>query len=48
VLLTGQRAVPEKAERLGFRFSFPTLDSALADIVGRSANSVDIRAAQGG
>jgi hypothetical protein len=30
LLLTGQRAIPAKAERLGFTFSYPTLAPALA------------------
>ena len=33
-LLGGQRALPRRAEALGFRFAFPTLDGALADLVG--------------
>jgi uncharacterized protein (TIGR01777 family) len=32
LLLSGQRAVPAKAERLGYTFQFKTLDSALAAI----------------
>lgn len=32
LLLSGQRAVPAKAEQLGFRFTFPQLDAALAAI----------------
>jgi uncharacterized protein len=32
LLLSGQRAVPEKALRLGFTFTYPTLDGALAAI----------------
>ena len=35
VLLAGQRAVPEKALRLGFAFQYPEIETALADIVGR-------------
>jgi uncharacterized protein (TIGR01777 family) len=35
VLLTGQRAVPEKALRLGFSFQYPEIDSALAEIIRR-------------
>jgi uncharacterized protein len=34
LLLSGQRAVPEKAERLGFRFAFTHLEDALRDILG--------------
>ncbi len=33
VLLASQRVKPEAAERLGFRWAFPSLDSALEDIV---------------
>jgi uncharacterized protein (TIGR01777 family) len=32
LLLSGQRAVPAKAERLGFRFTYPTLAGALGAI----------------
>jgi NAD dependent epimerase/dehydratase family enzyme len=32
LLLSGQRAVPAKAERLGFRFRFTQLDEALRAI----------------
>jgi uncharacterized protein (TIGR01777 family) len=32
LLLSGQRAVPAKAERLGFTFAFQTLDAALRAI----------------
>ncbi len=32
LLLSGQRAVPAKAERLGFRFAYPRLEAALADL----------------
>lgn len=35
LLLTGQRAVPAKAERLGFTFTYPTLDLALAALFAR-------------
>jgi NAD dependent epimerase/dehydratase family enzyme len=34
VLLTGQRVLPQAALALGFRFRFPRLDAALADILG--------------
>jgi uncharacterized protein len=33
LLLSGQRAVPNKAERLGFRFAFTHLEDALRDIL---------------
>jgi uncharacterized protein (TIGR01777 family) len=35
LLLSGQRAVPAKAERLGFRFMYPRLDEALVPIFKR-------------
>jgi uncharacterized protein (TIGR01777 family) len=35
LLLSGQRAVPAKAERLGFAFAFKQLDDALRSIFGR-------------
>jgi uncharacterized protein (TIGR01777 family) len=35
LLLSGQRAIPAKAERLGFSFRYPTVDGALAAIFGR-------------
>jgi uncharacterized protein len=31
-LLTGQRAIPAHAQRLGFRFRFPTIEAALRDL----------------
>ena len=34
LLLSGQRAVPAKAEALGFSFKYPQLDDALAAIFG--------------
>jgi uncharacterized protein (TIGR01777 family) len=37
LLLSGQRAVPAKAERLGFAFRYAKLDPALAAIFARSA-----------
>jgi len=33
LLLSGQRAIPAKAERLGFTFAYPTLASALATLL---------------
>jgi NAD dependent epimerase/dehydratase family enzyme len=32
LLLSGQRAVPAKAERLGYKFTYPRLEEALAVI----------------
>jgi uncharacterized protein (TIGR01777 family) len=34
LLITGQRALPARAEELGFKFSFPALEPALQDILG--------------
>ncbi len=34
LLLDGQRVLPRRAQELGFRFRFPELDGALADLVG--------------
>ncbi len=34
VLVASQRAVPAALARLGFAFAFPTLDAALADVLG--------------
>jgi uncharacterized protein (TIGR01777 family) len=36
VLLTGQRALPSRLEAAGFRFAFPGLEAALADIMTRA------------
>lgn len=35
LLLTGQRAVPERLEQAGFRFTYPELEAALQDAVGK-------------
>jgi NAD dependent epimerase/dehydratase family enzyme len=32
-LLTGQRAVPERAGHLGFQFRFPDIAPALGDVI---------------
>jgi uncharacterized protein (TIGR01777 family) len=37
MLLGGQRVVPRRAEREGFRFENPTLDASLARHVGRAS-----------
>jgi NAD dependent epimerase/dehydratase family enzyme len=34
-LLTGQKALPRKAEKLGFTWTYPTLESALRNLVGK-------------
>jgi NAD dependent epimerase/dehydratase family enzyme len=36
LLLSGQRAVPEKAQRHGYRFTFPDVDDALNALFHRS------------
>jgi len=36
LLLSGQRAVPARAERLGFRFRYPRLDEALDALFGHA------------
>ena len=36
LLLSGQRAVPAKAERLGFSFTYTHLDEALAAIFAKA------------
>lgn len=40
VILTGQRAVPEKLIQAGFQFRFPALAEALADLLQEHGNSV--------
>lgn len=37
VLLGGQRAVPSRLTAAGFEFSYPEIDGALADLIGRSS-----------
>jgi NAD dependent epimerase/dehydratase family enzyme len=34
VIATGQRVLPERALALGYQFRFPSLNAALADILG--------------
>jgi NAD dependent epimerase/dehydratase family enzyme len=34
LLLGGQRAIPEKAQQLGYRFRFTQIDAALSDVFG--------------
>jgi NAD dependent epimerase/dehydratase family enzyme len=36
LLLSGQRAVPAKAQRQGYQFKYPRLEDALQAIFGRS------------
>ncbi|MFT5141461.1 MAG: hypothetical protein ACI80V_003001 [Rhodothermales bacterium] len=40
VLLEGQRAIPGRATELGFRFQFPTIQSALEDILDNTGVSI--------
>jgi uncharacterized protein (TIGR01777 family) len=47
LLLGGQYVLPAKAQAAGFRFDYPDLDGALAEIVGRTAEPARMpRAAQ--
>ena len=39
VLATGQRVLPARPLALGYRFQFPTLDEALADILRKETPS---------
>jgi hypothetical protein len=34
VVLTGQRVLPQRAQRLGYVFKYPSVDAALQEIVG--------------
>jgi NAD dependent epimerase/dehydratase family enzyme len=36
LLLSSQRVYPPKLQRLGYRFLYPDLESALADVLKRS------------
>lgn len=35
MILTGQRVIPDKLTKAGYRFTYPTLDSALMEIYGK-------------
>lgn len=41
LLLSGQRVLPNAATRSGFVFAYPTLDAALAQIVGKPRSEAD-------
>jgi hypothetical protein len=36
IVLHGRVAVPAKARAAGFEFNYPTVESALSDVIGRS------------
>ena len=38
-ILNGQRVLPAKAQALGFRFHYPTIDGALHAIYGKPSQS---------
>ncbi|TSA05619.1 MAG: TIGR01777 family protein [Methylococcus sp.] len=40
LLIGSQRVIPERAESLGFRFSYPTLEPALEEALGRAPRSL--------
>lgn len=38
VILTGQRSVPQRLKEMGYKFQYPELEPALADVLGKEAN----------
>jgi uncharacterized protein len=42
-LLTGQRAIPQRAQEQGFVFRFPEINPALADLLGRPEQAAEAR-----
>ncbi len=40
-MLASQRALPRRLEALGFRFAFPSIDSALADVTGAPGITIE-------